>query len=135
MTAPMTLRSLEWRLRLRGPVVAAWPEAERLAALALLRQSALAREQLAAALAGADRDDPPCAAILHRMQARLRHEVATRTRPARLGLGARWGALAACAMLGAWLGVALPAGQNAAGDPLQAAIGLAFGGPFGSLQP
>ena len=134
MTAPMTLRHLEWRLRVHGPALAAWPEEERVAALALLRRSAAARAHLAEVLARDEDGDQSCMPALHRMQARLCHAIAAREAPARLAIGARWGALAACALLGAWLGVALPASQKG-GDPLQIATGLSFSTPLGSLQP
>lgn len=105
MTAWMTLRRLEWLLRSLGPGVADWPERDRQAALALLRRSARARSALADALAleDAPASDP---VLLCRMQARLRAWVMPAS-PAAAGM--RWGALAACALAGLWLGVSLDA--------------------------
>jgi hypothetical protein len=135
----MTPRTLDWLIRLHGPAPAAWPERERLAALALLRRSAQARSTLAEALA---RDEPTDedgdAAALGRMQGSLDTAIAARMVPARLASGARWSALAGCAVLGVWLG----AGQASAGQPvggerdlLQAIASLSPASDLGALQP
>ena len=122
MTCPlasMTLRRLDWALRARGTDLAAWPDADRLAALALLRVSRAARTVLADALALDDaRPDygangplpgalPPDhladPAALARMQGALRDCMA-RTSP--LLSGIRWGVLAACTVAGLYFGMA-----------------------------
>lgn len=103
------------RLALHGPDLAHWPESERNAALRLLRRSAAARRRYLAALdddagmgAEAAAVDP---AVMARMMAGARRGVsieAHRSEPirhVRLPLPAmRWGALAACAVLGVWVG-------------------------------
>ncbi|MBV9750249.1 MAG: hypothetical protein JO157_15695 [Acetobacteraceae bacterium] len=135
----MTPRTLDWLIRLHGPALAAWPERERRDALALLRRSAQARSTLAAALADdavtVEDDD---AAALARMREGLDEAIAARMMPARFASGARWGALAACAMLGIWLG----AGQASADqqghadrDLLQAIASLSPASGLGALQP
>ena len=135
----MTPRNLDWLIRLHGPALAAWPERERLDALALLRRSAQARSVLADALAqdeiAVEGED---AAALARMRGGLDDAIAARMVPARLASGARWGALAACAMLGIWLG----AGQASADpqshgerDLLQAIASLSPASDLGALQP
>jgi hypothetical protein len=131
----MTLRRFEWLLRLHGPALAAWPDQDRHAALAFLRCSVPARLALADALA---RDDGGCedALALARMQRGLNDAIAARQAPARLASGARWGALAVCALLGAWLGTAQAADQQAGErDPLQAISSLSPGSALGALQP
>jgi hypothetical protein len=108
-----------WRfsrwLALRGPDLARWPASERGAALRLLRRSAAARRRYLAALdddAGIDAEaavlDP---ALTARLMAGARRGIADeahRSRRARrvpLPVPAmRWGALAACAVLGVWVG-------------------------------
>ncbi len=135
----MTPRTLDWLIRLHGPALAAWPERERLAALALLRRSAQARSVLAEALADDDASvEGEDAAALARMREGLDDAIAAHMMPARLALGARWGALAACAVLGIWLG----AGQASAGQPargerdlLQAIASLSPASDLGALQP
>ncbi len=99
----MPLRRLDWLLHAHGPAVAEWPDRDRRAALALLRRSARARQILAEALAHEDAPahDP---ALLCRMLGRLRAGLAPASPVA---AGVRWGALAACALAGLWLGVAL----------------------------
>ncbi len=102
----MTPRRLDWALRLYGTDLAAWPTAERDAALSLLRRCGQARQLMAVALAQDDaaEDAPPAdAALLNRMQGRLRQCLAA---PSPAGSAARWGALAACAVAGLYLGVA-----------------------------
>jgi len=98
----MTRRRLEWCLRARGTDLASWPEAERAAALSLLRRSRAAQAALAEALAAEDAPMPDPAA-LRRMQGVLRRHLAPRPAVVR-GIG--WGALAACAAAGLYLGVA-----------------------------
>lgn len=131
----MTPRGFEWLLRLHGPALAVWPERERCAALAFLRRSAEARLALAEAL---ERETAPYedAPALARMQYGLDGAIAARQAPARLASGARWGALAACALLGAWLGTAQAANQQAGErDPLQVIASLSPGSALGALQP
>ncbi len=135
----MTPRTLDWLIRLHGPALAVWPERERRDALALLRRSAQARSTLAAALAGddlaAEEDD---AAALARMQKGLDEAIAARMMPARLASGARWSALAACAVLGIWLGAGqASADQQGRGDRdlLQAIASLSPAFGLGALQP
>ena len=110
----MTLRRLNWALRARGTDLAAWPVADRLAALALLRTSRAARMLLADALALDDaRPEHPVEgqlpdgltdqAALARMQCVLRGCMA-RTSP--LLSGVRLGALAACTVAGLYFGMA-----------------------------
>lgn len=137
----MTPRNFAWLVRLHGPALAGWPEAERRAAFALLRGSAEARAALADALAGDYDAGCEDAAALMRMQHGLAMAIAARQAPARLALGARWGALAACALFGVWLGSAQAADQQAADqqaagrDPLQAISSLSLGSALGALQP
>ena len=97
----MTPRRFEWTLRARGPRLADWPETDRFAALALLRRSRAARLALADALA--DEDAPaPDPATLHRMQGTLRRRM---TPVPVMAHPMRWGALAACAAAGLYLGI------------------------------
>jgi hypothetical protein len=97
----MTRRRLEWLVRARGTDLAAWPEAERRAALALLRRSRVARQVLADALAVEDAPEPDAAALC-RMKRVVRHALAPRPVVVR-GIG--WSALAACVAAGLYLGV------------------------------
>ena len=98
----MTPRRLDWALRLYGTNLATWPAAEREAALSLLRRCGQARQVVASALA--EEDVPPAdAALLAIMQQRLGRRLAARS-PARPAI--RWGALAACAAAGLYLGIA-----------------------------
>ena len=98
----MTPRRLDWAIRLYGTELTAWPAAERDAALSLLRRCGKARQVVAAALA--QEDAPPAdAALLASMQRRLGQRV---TPPAPPAPAMRWGALAACALAGVYLGVA-----------------------------
>lgn len=123
----MTPRNLEWLVRLHGPALATWPEPERHAALALLRRSAAARALLADALAREEIAEEEDAATLGRMQRGLDQAIAARAAPARLAVGVRWGALAASALLGVWLGAAQAAAPDQLGadrDPLQAIASL-----------
>jgi len=102
-------------LALRGADFARWPESERQAALRLLRRSAAARRRYLAALdddatLGADAAavDP---ALTARLMAGARRGIADGIAPPRRAWRSplpvpamRWGALAACAMLGVWVG-------------------------------
>ncbi len=99
----MTRRRLDWALRARGTCLVAWPPAERGAALALLGRSGTAREALADALAAEDAPtaDPPA---LCRMQQAVRRRVAPPPAAVR-GMG--WGAMAACAAAGLYLGASV----------------------------
>ena len=97
----MTPRRLDWALRLYGTDLAAWPAAERDAALSLLRRCGQARQAVAAALA--QEDAPPTdAALLASMQRRLGQRLAAPSPAPAM----QWGALAACALAGAYLGIA-----------------------------
>jgi len=132
----MTPRNFEWLLRLRGAALTEWPERERRAAITLLRGSAQARDALADALAREDDQDVEDEPALARLQLGLAAAIAAQQAPTRLAAGARWGALAACALLGAWLGAAQPFDQPAAeSDPLQAISLLSPGPSLGALQP
>jgi len=109
------------RLARHGSDLARWPESERQAALRLLRRSAAARRRFLAALdddGGLDAEaaslDP---ALTARLLAGARRGIADQvhrprdTARARLPLPAmRWGALAACAVLGVWVGWTASAG-------------------------
>ncbi len=98
----MTPRRLDWAMRLYGTELAAWPAAEREAALSLLRNCDHARQIVAAALA--QEDAPPTdPALLANMERRLGRRLAP---PAPATPAMRWGALAACALAGLYLGVA-----------------------------
>ncbi len=100
----MTPRCLDWTLRSRGTVIADWPQAERAAAVALLRSSPAARAVLADALVRDDADPAPadrCA--LMRMQGSLKCAV-LQLPPLTFAL--RWGVLAACTAAGLYLGAA-----------------------------
>lgn len=97
----MTRRRLEWMLRARGTDLTSWPEADRRAAVAMLRRNPAARMALADALAeeAAPELDP---AAMQRMQCSLRRHLAPL--PA-LMRGVGWSALAACLAAGLYLGV------------------------------
>jgi len=100
----MTPRRLDWALRTRGTVVADWPQADRVAAVALLRSSPAARTVLADALARDESDLAPadhCALV--RMQGALK--CALLQLPP-LTFAVRWGVLAACTAAGLYLGAA-----------------------------
>jgi hypothetical protein len=103
----MTPRRLDWGLRVHGTELAAWPAAERAAALSLLRRCSMARQVMADALA---QEDMPAAdpALLASLQGRLRQRAACRAEPARpmLRRGALGGVLTACAVAGFYLGAA-----------------------------
>ncbi len=100
----MTPRRLAWVLRVRGTELAAWPLAERTAALSLMRRCDLARRVMAEALAQEEEAlaDP---ALLASLQSGLAQRLATCSLPnlvVRPML--RWGALTACALAGLYLG-------------------------------
>lgn len=98
----MTPRRLDWALRSYGTELAAWPLAERDAALSLLRRCGQARQVMAAALA--QEDAPPTdAELLASMQRRLGRRLAA---PSPAVPAMQWGALAACALAGLYLGTA-----------------------------
>jgi len=103
------------RLALRGPDLARWPESERQGALRRLGRSAAARRRYLAALDDdADLDAEAAAvdpAVTERLIAGARRGIAAEAhRPmhvwrVRLPVPAmRWSALAACAVLGVWVG-------------------------------
>lgn len=101
----MTARRFDWALRTRGCVLAEWPGAERDAALQLLRRSAGARRRLADALAaedGAEAETADSVFVLARIRAAVRRALSP-PRPVVRGL--RWGAIAACAAAGLYLGL------------------------------
>ena len=142
----MTPRRLEWLIRVYGPAVASWPEEERLAALSLLRRSARLRETLAEALAREDApkdvpvDDEDGGAALARMRGGLDAAIAARALQARAAAGARTtarlGALAACAVLGVWVGSVQASGQTSKErDPLQVIANFSPASGLGALQP
>lgn len=97
----MTCRRLDWALRVRGTDLAGWPETERRSALALLRRSRAARRLLADAMA-TDETPEYDAGALHRVMRTVRLRMAP---PAAVVRGVGWGALAACAAAGLYLGV------------------------------
>lgn len=111
----MTRLGFSRRLALRGADLARWPENERAAALRLLRRSKAARRRYIAAL---DDDtgigvqsaslDPALTARLIAGSRRGIADAAHRSRRApwvRLPVPAmQWGALAACAVFGVWVG-------------------------------
>ena len=99
MSATLSRRRLEWLVRARGTDLSAWPEADRLAALSLMRHSPEARQAFADALVdeGAPEGD---GAVLDRMQAALRRSLAPLS-PVMRSL--RAGALFACISAGLYL--------------------------------
>ena len=105
----MTPRRLDWGLRVHGTDLAAWPMAERAAALSLLRRCPAARQVMADALA---QEDMPAAdpALLASLQGRLGQQFAARlAEPAKgpmLRRGALSGVLTVCAVAGFYLGSA-----------------------------
>lgn len=100
---PLSRRRLEWLLRSRGTNLAAWPRAERQAALALMRNSPEAQQAFADALVGEEAPEADCA-VLERMQDGLRRSLAPLPVYLR-GLGL--GALLACMAAGLYLGAGL----------------------------
>jgi hypothetical protein len=97
----MTCRRLEWLLRARGTEISSWPEADRAAALALLRTEPAARRALADAVAleDAPETDP---AVLCRMQRCFRVALMPASAVVR-SMG--WSALAACIGAGLYIGI------------------------------
>ncbi len=97
-------RRLDWALRTRGTDLSRWPEDERQAAFGLLRRSDTARTLLADALASDPAPEPDAddMAAARRLRARLAH--ALRPSPP-VWRGARWGALAASAAAGLYIGL------------------------------
>ncbi len=109
----MTPRRLDWALRSHGSDLASWPAAERGAALSLMRRCGRARQVMADALAqegGPEQQPLHDCAVLARMQVRLRRRMAV---PCQAVPAMRWGALAACALVGLYLG----AGDTGADQP------------------
>lgn len=96
----MNERRFAWTLRARGADLATWSPRDRDAATQLLRESPLARQQLADALAAEDAPAADCL-VLARMQAVIRNALAPAT-PAMRRM--RWGALAAAAAAGLYIG-------------------------------
>ena len=104
MTATLSHRRLEWLVRSRGTDLTAWPAADRLEAMALLRRSPEAQSVFADALA---REDEPVlqaieCAVLERMLTDLRRRLTP--------LPMVWrclcaGALATCMAAGLYLAV------------------------------
>jgi hypothetical protein len=99
----LSRRRLEWLVRARGTDLAAWPEAERLAAIALLRSSPDARKVFADALVAEAAPENDCV-VIERMQAALRRSLAPLPLLMR---GLRAGALAACVVAGVYLATTL----------------------------
>lgn len=103
--SPLSRRRLEWLVRARGTDLSAWPEADRLAALALMRESPEAQRAFADALAAeeAPDTDPDLGAeslVFERMQQALRRRIAPLSLLMR---GLRAGALIACMAAGLYL--------------------------------
>src|SRR5205085_3264013 len=96
----MTCRRLEWLVRARGTEVAAWPEPDRSAALALLRQDGAAQQAFADAVASEEAPDADLAALC-RMQSGFRLAMAPAPAVVR-GIG--WSALVVCLAAGLYLG-------------------------------
>ena len=99
----LSRRRLEWLVRARGTDLSTWPEAERNAALALLRRSPDAQSAFVAALVEEEAPEADCA-VLDRMQGALRRSLAPLPLLLR-GLGV--GALLACIAAGSYLGAGL----------------------------
>lgn len=104
--AALSRRRLEWLVQARGTDLTGWPEADRIAAMALLRRSSEARSLFADALAREDEavetDRAGECAVFERMQTALREQLAP--------LSVVWrcicvGALAACMATGLYLAV------------------------------
>lgn len=94
--SPLSRRRLEWLVRARGTDLSAWPEAERLAALELLRRSPEAQLAFADALVTEDAPETD-RAVFDRMQAVLRRSLA----PLSPWMRGVWtGALVACMAAG-----------------------------------
>lgn len=107
MTSAFSHRRLEWLLRARGTDVVAWPDADRIAALELMRRSNQAQLAYAEALAregefvGSESDDD--CAVFRRMQSALRRRLA----PLPVALrGLTVGVLVVCVVAGLYLATA-----------------------------
>ena len=123
-----TARRLDWALRTRGPALHAWPDAERRAALALLRRNPCARRVLADALAAEDAPAPDPHA-----SCRMRSVVRAALSPAPVERGLRWGALAAGLAAGLWVGLIEPASEQTGFVPtMQATVP---GSVLAALEP
>ena len=97
--SPLSRRRLEWLVRARGTDLSTWPEAERLAALELLRRSPDAQRVLADALVAEEAPELD-RAVAERMQAALRRSLA----PLSLLMSSlRAGALIACVAAGVYV--------------------------------
>ena len=103
----MTPRRFDWGLRVHGTDLTAWPEAERAAALSLLRRCPATRQLMADALAEEEQPAPD-PALLACLLGRLKQRAARRADPTRpmLRRGALGGVLTACAVAGFYLGSA-----------------------------
>ena len=113
MKTAFSQRRLEWLLRARGPDVDAWPAADRVAALELMRRSQPAQLAYAEALAREDDVVETDCAVFSRMQAALRRRLAPLPLALR-GLGV--GVLVACVVAGLYLATALPTETEATPD-------------------
>jgi hypothetical protein len=100
----LSRRRLEWLVRARGTDLSAWPTAERLAALALLRSSPDAQQVFADALVDEAAPENDCV-VIERMQAALRRSLAPLPFLLR---GLRAGALVACVGAGIYLATIQP---------------------------
>lgn len=109
-TSQMSPRRLAWVLRARGPELCAWPERERLAALALVRRDPAARQLLAEALS-AEEAPPPDPAAAIRIQNTIHRALAPLSPLLR---GIRWGVMAACVLAGLYAGLGPLAAETAA---------------------
>ena len=117
MTSAFSHRRLEWLLQARGTDVAAWPDADRIAALELMRRSDQAQLAYAEALAhegdfgGAESDTD--GAVFQRMQAVLRRRLA----PLPVALrGLSVGVLVGCVVAGLYLATAMAVEPEVAPD-------------------
>ncbi len=118
----MTCRRLDWMLRARGTDMTCWPEADRCAAVAMLRRNVAARMALADALAEEAAPELDQAAM-QRMQCTLRRHLAPLPAVVR-GIG--WGALAACVAAGLYLGVVVNEADSPAPDLFTSAQTVSF---------
>lgn len=107
MSQPLSRRRLEWLVRARGTDLSAWPEDERLAALALLRRSPEAQSAFADAMVDEDAQEDVREydlAVFDRMQSALRRSLAPLSLLTR---GLRAGALIGCMAAGLYLATTL----------------------------
>jgi hypothetical protein len=98
-------------LHARGPALDSWPKPERRAGRQLLASSQRCRDAYLAALATDETLEAPVdPALLSRLTAGLRTRMAPDRRPPRsthsrtVRVPVGWAALAACGLLGAWVG-------------------------------